>query len=336
MVELQTSPYAKESSLSLRGIAILLLLIGHFAIMCIEGFQPFEYTGEYAVIMFLVLSGLGLSARYGFASINWTFYSSRIKKLILPVWITLILFYLLDYYLSDRSHSILKICLSFIGIINQDPPNGPDWFISYILFLYFTYMAASKFQSVTVRLTSLFLMSYSSMILIMTIQPLDYFKMWIKYPLVFPLAVLIGINKEKIFRHLYRVYHKSKTLYIGLTALSLGLYKLNFGFNVIVGLHDSAVYQNLILSLRTIYLSIFTVMAAALFDKLRFKFKPLVLLGTYSMELFLLHYPFMVYYDFFLFREPLSVFFVLYGSVIFLLAVVLKNTCSGLYRTIFK
>ena len=45
--------FRHETSEALRGIAILCLLLGHFALKCVEGVYSFELAGRWSVIIFL-------------------------------------------------------------------------------------------------------------------------------------------------------------------------------------------------------------------------------------------------------------------------------------------
>ena len=51
----------------------------------------------------------------------------------------------------------------------------------------------------------------------------------------------------------------------------------------------------------------------------------LVFFGSYSFEIYLVHFPFMEYYDFDLFRKPLVLFFFMYLGFVTALAVGLKS-----------
>src|SRR5581483_6918237 len=86
-----------QTSGMLRGLAILLLLLGHFALKCVHGEYFFESAGMWAVIIFLFISGIALTKRYGLTGLGKTFLMKRLRNLLPPTWITLTLFYILDF-----------------------------------------------------------------------------------------------------------------------------------------------------------------------------------------------------------------------------------------------
>lgn len=125
---------------TLKGIAILFLIVGHFSNQIIEGgFLPTYWAGRWALIIFLFVSGIGLTKKYGLNGSTKEYLHRRIKKIIPPLWITLLLFYILDYWLLGWTFSTRSIIFHFLGIIDPGPPNGPDWFISYIAYLYLVF-----------------------------------------------------------------------------------------------------------------------------------------------------------------------------------------------------
>ena len=80
----------KEQSLMLRGIAIFLVLISHYAVWIGEIFHSdlLEYGlgrfGVYGVDLFFAVSGYGLVKSVGKKRINGTFLWKRFKTVYLP------------------------------------------------------------------------------------------------------------------------------------------------------------------------------------------------------------------------------------------------------------
>ena len=136
-----------ETSSFLRGCAVLLLLVGHFYLKCVEGVSFFERAGNWAVVVFLFISGNALYKSYGLSNLTSRFIFRRLDKIILPTWICLLLFYILSYNINHYSYNWIMVALSFACIILPRPPDGPAWFITYILFLYFLYFVSFFFYS---------------------------------------------------------------------------------------------------------------------------------------------------------------------------------------------
>jgi peptidoglycan/LPS O-acetylase OafA/YrhL len=321
---------------TLRGIALILLILGHFYIKCVRGIQPLEYGGEYAVAIFLFVSGFGLAKKYGLTGLRRDFLSKRIKKLILPVWITLLFFYVLDFVILKRQHSLLKIGLSIIGIINQDPPNGPDWFISFILCLYAIYYLVSLLHvSGSIKAFIILILSCGICWVILSVPFLAYFGMWTKYPLVFPIGVLCGIMRRPIAIFLKQLSKGYWVVYIVIFLAFLAIYRYKFGIEWIESATKGAIPIPLIEALRLAYLAGCIILLSYALERTKFKSRFLSFLGNYSFEVYLVHMPFMAYYDFMLFRKPFIFYFMVYCCFVMALAIGLQKAVEYLNPRIF-
>jgi peptidoglycan/LPS O-acetylase OafA/YrhL len=331
-----TSP---ETTNALRGLAIVLLIIGHLCIMCMEGEQFFEYAGAWAVIIFLLISGFAITVRYGLNDIERTFIKQRIKRLLFAVWITLALFYSLEFILFNKVYSTQKIILSFAGIINIFPPNGPAWFITYIMFLYALFYFTSKLRTTPFK-KNLFILfiSYLTAYVIVRVSLLDeYFHIWIRYTIVFPLGVFWGLYKEKIYSYLHVIYQYSRIAFMGLLIAFYASYYNFFSPQNPLGamiLPQSTMLKLFIETLQPVLLVIPIIMIGFVLDMTKRVSHFLTVLGSHSFEIYLLHFPFMAYYDFFLFRKPLTLYFFLYAAFIFTLSLLLKKTTTFLNKRV--
>ena len=331
------TPIREETTILFRGVAIILLLLGHFSIKCISGKQVFEYSGEWAVTIFLLISGTGLAKRYGLEDIGNDFLLKRIKKLAVPIWLTLFLFYVLDYALLGRVHGWQKIILSFVGIINAGPPNGPDWFIPYIVFLYTVYWGVSRLPApVSVKVMALFAANYLASWAIMSYPLLGYINMWPRYSAVFPLAVGVGVYGEKIFGWVRVRIKRFPVLSLIGPLLAFSLYAMKIGVGTLIGLVSNGKVGSLVESLRLVYFVAFIVFLFIFVEKWNIGSRLVAFLGKYSLEIYLLHFPFMVYYDFLLFRRPLVIFFFIYMALILLGAYLLRKCQNKLSGLVFE
>ena len=306
-----------------RGIAIALLLLGHLSEKCIEGVTYLEDGGRWAVNIFLFVSGISLSKTYGLIDLDKRYILNRVRRLVLPFWLTLALFLFLDYYLIGHAYSIKRIILAIGGIMYPWPPMGHAWFITYLMFLYGLYYFVSLLNIKTQeKVYTLFLLSYLSMILIINTTLFNYFALWVIYTAVFPAAVFIGLNRNKIFDYLRMLFLKSRVLYVVIMFTLLGYYYqgsahgwLSQPDNVMRTLH----------TFQPLTLVAFLTMLAYIVDSFRYQSKIFLLLGEYSYEIYLLHFPFMEYYDFLLFRKPLVAYFFIYLSAIFLMSCIVRQ-----------
>ena len=184
--------FTMSTNNSLRGIALLLLIVGHLSITCIDGISFFEYAGRWAVVIFLFSSGMVLPKTYGFIKLNEAFLLRRIKRLLFPSWIALIVFYILEYVLLQNMYSPLRVLLNFFGVYTPAPPNGPAWFITYIIQFYVLYFLVSQINTRALnKYMILFFLSYVVMFCIIFASMLNRFSIWTQYTLVFPLSFLI-------------------------------------------------------------------------------------------------------------------------------------------------
>jgi len=319
-----------DTSNTLRGIAILFLIFGHLAIHCIDQEIFFEYAGKWGVIIFLYVSGVALCKRYDINNIKYTFIQNRIIRLFYPYITTMLLFITLDYLLLRKTYSTTRIIQTLLFLHMRGAPNAAAWFVTYIIYLYTLFFLTSKMKLNKLnKILILFISIYLTSICIQEIGFLcPRFSIWVQYTSVFPLSVAIGIYYKKIHSILTRLNKFSEVLFYTMTILLALQYFTGKGNYFVSHLFDVAIYNKWINSLTPITLIISLVMFTFIADSLPWKQNMLIFLGKYSFEIFLIHVPFMVYYDFFLFRTPLYFYFYIYIAVVVLLSVLLKKTSS--------
>ncbi len=319
-----------DTSYTLRGIAISFLIFGHLAIHCIDQEIFFECAGKWGVIIFLYISGVALSKRYEINNIKYAFIQNRIIRLFYPYIITMLLFITLDYLLLKKTYSTTKIIQTFLFIHLPGAPNWSAWFVTYIIYLYTLFFLTSKMKFKKLnKLLILFTSIYLTSICIREIQFLHArFHIWLQYTSIFPISVAIGVYCKKIHSILRDLYKFSEFLFYTITILLALQYFTEEGNYFVSHLFDITIYNKLINSLTPITLIVSLVLFTFVADSLPWKQNVLIFLGKYSFEIFLMHLPFMVYYDFFLFRKPLYFYFYIYIAVLVLLSVLLKKTSS--------
>jgi len=326
-----------ETTTTLRGIAILILIFGHLSFRCVEGILPFEYAGSWAVTVFLYLSGIGLAKTYGLQKMDRKFWIKRLRRLAFPVWLTFLLFYVLDFLLLRKNYDPSSIVLNFLGIISESPPNQSAWYIMYILVLYGAFCTVSCLGSNTaVKSVGLFLISAILATCSTQSWLKPYLGMWKQYSLVFPTAVLIGLHAQKINGYLKSLYSVSRPIYLGSLLVMLILYYRQSGVFVLSQFLSAGACRETMGILNPLYLLGSLTMASYLLDNLRFRSGLLLLLGNYSFEIFLLHLPFMESYDFFLFRKPLWVFFFLYVGLLVFMSYELRLLSDRMKSLVFR
>ncbi len=322
-----------ETATTLKGIAVLLLIFGHLAIKCVEGVTFFEYAGSWAVVIFIFLSGNGLVMKYGLKKQARGFLKKRAQKLVWPFWLTLLLFYTLDYLLLARTYTWWDTTLTFFGIVLGGPPNAPAWFMTFILFLYAACALACYFPvSDGLKPLIVLIMLLAGLCLGSLTRLGSLFGGWVQYFAVFPTALLIAYHSRYVFKVVRHLHDFSRPLFLGTIAALFLLYHRSSGISIlsrVLPVDEAAVVMEI---LRSLYLIAALVLTGYLIELSRFTSRFLTILGLYSYEIFLLHLPFMESYDFILFRKPLVLFFFIYLSVIVSLAFALHRL-ADLLRT---
>ena len=321
--------FLQDSTLVLKGMAIVLLLLGHVSQQCVVGSEalPFRITGNAAVIIFLFVSGVGLAKKYHL-QVDKLFWLKRIKKLIMPVWLSLALFLALNFLLIEHTAPVVQLVLNFCGIFWTKFPNSPCWFITYILFLYAVYFVAALLPVNRItKIAVLFLLPFIAAWLIIETGSTDHFILWPQYSLVFPAGVVCGLNTRHLKKINDKLFDFSPIIFIGCMLIMLGLYWTGLAVYRISHLVSSELLTQLVFALvNPVALILFLMLFVGWLETKGLHSGMLHFFGKYSFEMYLLHFPFMVYYDFFLFRRPLVFFFFVYAIFILLLSVFLQRT----------
>ena len=117
----------------------------------------------------------------------------------------------------------------------------------------------------------------------------------------------------------------------------LGLYWTGIAVHRISHLVSSELFTQFVSALvNPVAFILFLIFFVGLLEARGLKSGMLQFLGKYSFEVYLLHFPFMVYYDFFIFRKPLVFFFFVYAIFVLLLSVLLQRAAVCLDGFIFS
>jgi len=303
-----------QTTASLRGVGVLCLLFGHLSIKCLKQEMFFTLGGYWAVIIFLFISGYGLYQKYQLNNIRGSFWEKRISRLYPPLWITLVLFICLDYFLINLRHPLQEILLNVLGIYKTDMLiriNAVAWFVTYIMVQYLAYWLISKLPlSDIVKLICLFIMCFSIAILVYLSPRKNNHSMGLQYTILFPVGVLFGKYQKQIItlitKHLRNQINLFKPLFISLVIFYFWP-------------------ENILNIIRPLALIIPIIFILIIYKRINLQSTFLIFLGNYSYEIYLLHGPFMVKYDFFLFREPLYIFFFVYFASLLILSRILSQ-----------
>lgn len=313
--------FTRSTTDALRGLAVILLLIGHVNFRNIDGGYPFKYFGEIAVISFLYLSAVGLTKTYRLDRCRPSFIYRRVRKLLIPLWLSSALFYFLDGYLLGKTYPMLQVLLNFAGIIGRQPPNGPAWFVSLIIFLYVVFFLCSQI-SCSRWLKLMAMMAIIGVVLAIIGADrgigrvpvlMNYFSGWRTYYVaVFPLSVLATLYGERCLCTLSRFCGRQTAATLtGLLLASTLIWLVSY-------------------RLKTPQFVILLTLLVFWLDLHEYRIRALSWLGTISYEIYLLHLPFMENYGFVVGHEHIWLHFVVYCLFLIPLSYVFSKGCAFL------
>lgn len=333
------SLFSIPSTLFLKGFAIILVMLGHISQHCTVGSEALSYrvTANAGVIIFLFVSGVGLAKRYHLRA-DRMFWLNRARKLAMPVWLSLILFITLNFLLLGRTDTPVHLILNFFGIFWTEFPNSPCWFITYILFLYGIYFVAALLPANRImQLTVLFALPFIASLVVIATGSMDHFVLWPQYSLIFPAGVICGLYAERLENISQKLFTKFPLAFYACLLALLALYWTGIGVYRISHLIPGEFFVQTVGALVSpVSLILCLILLVYLVETKGLRSAFLEFVGKYSFEIYLLHFPFMVYYDFFLFRRPLVFFFFLYAAFVLLLSIMFQRAATFLETLVFK
>jgi len=311
--------FTRSTSQTLKAIAIFLLVYGHFYLFCIGGTGIMRNAAEWAGIIFLIVSAMGLTKSYGFNNCGKQYIQRRLSKIMFPLWLTLALFYILDFFFLYTTYPWHEIALGFAGIIKKTPPNATLWFIPFILYLYGVFFLISNIRvPLHFKCSLLVLTSFGTTVLITRVPLLsNYFGGWTTYTFAFPLSVCLMAYRHLFIGKFQSLSNRFSPIIVVLWLAMAGLF---------LTLHTA----------RTPFFVAFIAISIFYLDTIKSIPKFVLFLGNHSYETYLIHFPFLVAYDFVLGKKPVIFFFALYCVYIILLGVALKKVSGLMNKLIGK
>lgn len=134
----------------IKGIAILLVLLGHLNIV--------DKGGCYGVTLFLFISGYGLMCSYKKNGL-FQFWKKRIKGVWIPYLLITILWIVIDYFLGIK-YNLTTIFSSLFGLNNII--DITMWYIKYLIYWYllfyliFKYVKNNSFKIISLMISAIF------------------------------------------------------------------------------------------------------------------------------------------------------------------------------------
>lgn len=303
----------------IRGISILLVVVGHIGVHLLPHGSDFLVLGQYGVSMFFVLSGYGLARSYSTKSIIIKeFVVERIFKLMIPYWFSTIAILCIDYIFLHRTYRPLLVILTFSGINLTTDAFHIDyvrWYITNLLIWYLLFGYSSQIISKTKIFVVLIACSF-------VMHIINYFVCPIGYAMFsFPVGVFIGTYFDNIYIYKDLICTKKVSLYSVVMFLLIVFFLekcLKNMENVLPNLIISSLYEfGLVCSsvLALVFFSSWKNRTSAVF----------VVAGRLSYPIFLFHGVMMIRYDYILYRGPLWITFWIYLLMVAMMAALIQK-----------
>ncbi len=358
---------SKETSNELRGLAILGIIFAHLTYGKFYGtgfLFPLGIWAGPAVNLFFFLSGFGLAASAIYhPKPAKDFYAKRIIKIYLPLWISLLFILLIDAFILNHYFPWQEITAAFAGYYPKanllTSINSPLWFLTPLLFYYliFPLLFRPKHPRLSVLLFfGISLLAYAPYWPISGQISKYYQSHWLAFPLGVLFAALI-VSPQEVCAICLRNSRCLSYKWI-LSALTRGkdacskplaravnkLQNLSTPWRllaliVFAGLawqtaYRSGVGQGLWLEQAFALFTMLCVVMFFIFKKTKFRFLELV--GIYSFEIYLLHWPLIGRYDVLYRYLPAWLATFLYLPVLLVLAWLFNLLCRFIENSFIK
>ncbi|MHB0977915.1 MAG: acyltransferase family protein [Minisyncoccota bacterium] len=291
-----TDGFSHSLAQELKGFAIIAIVFSHIGYFLVSDHRflfPLSIMAGVGVNLFLLLSGFGLtmSAISKPLSVK-SFYKYRLPKLYVPLWLSLILFFVLDVFVTKNSYGLEYIMQSFAGFFPRADlildVNSPLWYFTLIVFYYFLFPLVFSRRHPWFSALILYVMGRS---LIFWSPPIlgQVMSLYEVHMLAFPVGVLLG-----------GLFFWYKDYFINLPkhwvwAVVLSLLVAFTAYYSHVG---DLPWKEELTSLFTVGLLIL------LFLQLKIENRLLYWFGVYSYEIYLLHWPILSRFDLFFAHSP--------------------------------
>lgn len=292
----------------LKGLAVLTVLFGHIGYFLITGnlfLFPLSTISGVGVDLFLFLSGYGLvvSAMRKSRTIG-NFYRDRLLKLMIPLWAILAVFYLLDFFVLNKSYPINSIISSFLGFFPTaslySDINSPLWYFTLILFYYLIFPLVFIKKKPWLSAGIIYLITYSVLALnLSSISGVRYF--YETHYWAFPIGLFLGgllYNAKAVDSLIAKTKAKIKTSNLLVVFKNITYYLLILALLFAIGYASYSGMGRNVGQEQLISVAV-TLCFVLLFLMKKMEIRLFSLLGVYSYEIYLLHWPILCRYDIF-------------------------------------
>ena len=289
----------------LKGFAILAVIFAHICFYLSQDsrfLNPVALSAGVGVDLFLFLSGYGLTHSMIHKDLGvLAFYKRRLIRIFVPLWTVLIMLFGLDFLILDRTYSPLTILESFLGFFPRadlyESLNAPFWYLTLILFYYLIYpiLFSKKAPFITSLLIGATGLIVSRLTLPVNMYTLVSYKVHV---LAFPLGVTIASLVYSQTPRIKKIVHAISAAVNrpGMATFSVRLIIISvlialFAYTTIHARIGEGVWLQQLTGLFTML----TVVAIFVLKPIEIPF--LSLIGMYSYEIYLIHWPLLYRYD---------------------------------------
>jgi peptidoglycan/LPS O-acetylase OafA/YrhL len=328
----------------LKGLAILLVIFGHIGYFLVSGnlfLFPISNISGVGVDLFLFLSGYGLvvSALKKPRTIG-KFYNDRLLKLLVPFWLVLILLFLADFFILNKTYSLIYMASSFLGFFPTAnlyaDIDSPLWYFTLILFYYLIFPLVFIKKRPWVSAIIIYAVSALIIFNVGFIGGVRYF--YDVHSWAFPIGMVIGwgLVGSRISQRSISATADKDSAGEPKALKNIGHYAL---IAILVSVIAYTSYHSGVGKGANIeqFVSLITVSAfVVLFLAKRMEIRLFSLFGLYSYEIYLLHWPILYRYDIFFRFFPGWLSMVLYLALFIGLGWALKTFSGKILSTISK
>lgn len=331
----------KGTTAELKGFAILAVLFAHIGYALVDDSRflfPLSISAGVAVNAFLFLSGYGLvQASKDAQPSPLPFYRKRLFGLYLPFWLSLAAILLLDGLRLGWTRPIGEIISAFLGFFPKadlfQSLNSPLWYFTFIVAHYLLFPLVYRRTRPIFSALVFGLMSAGLTLLPWPIDP-GVRSLYQLHVLAFPLGMLtagLGSQASQRFTNiqtrwrLWRETHGKSFMAIRLL-ISFALLIPFVFFSLHAAIGEGVAREQAVSLLTMTCLLLFFVVKP-------FESRFLQLMGAYSYEIYLLHWPLLSRHDFLYGSVPASIATVAWITILIILGYGLQQITKHLNRT---
>ncbi len=265
----------KANTDSFRGVAIVCIIF-HHVIQQIKNpglLLGFKGVGYLFVSCFFFLSGYGLTIAY-LNNDNYLnkFLKKRLFKIYLPFVLVNFINLLIDILFFNESYTFIDFMKRLIGVILM---SSAMWYVLAIIIWYISFYFVFKY--IKESNNNIIIMFFSiSLIWFIICNLLGVSKNWYDTSFIFPIGILVGLNKNYIKKIILKNYNKFLVITL---IIFIIMFLLNYG--------KIDTFSVMIRSIASIAFTILFIIISIKVDISKNIVS--VFLGSISLELFLIH-----------------------------------------------